>query len=113
MAVVDPHRPDCAYPDPDLTGAGLSYKLAAALLARHGVAADGLDARDVHGFLAGDENAFAGRMTFDLGRRRMHAQILRGEPRVHAIGEPHLELARSLVEFQIGRRRDLQLAHRM
>ena len=35
-AVVDPHRPDCAYPDPDLTGAGLSYKLAAALLARHG-----------------------------------------------------------------------------
>src|SRR5687768_16088062 len=36
IAVVDPHRPDCAYPDPDLTGAGLSYKLAAALLARHG-----------------------------------------------------------------------------
>ena len=35
-AVVDPHRPDCAYPDPDLTGAGLSYKLAAALLQRHG-----------------------------------------------------------------------------
>ena len=43
-AVVDPHRPDCAYPDPDLTGAGLSYKLAAALLDRHGVAADGLAA---------------------------------------------------------------------
>ena len=43
-AVVDPHRSDCAYPDPDLTGAGLSYKLAAALLARHGVAADGLAA---------------------------------------------------------------------
>ena len=43
-AVVDPHRPDCAYPDPDLTGAGLSYKLAAALLERHGVAADGLAA---------------------------------------------------------------------
>lgn len=35
VAVVDPHRPDCAYPDRDLTGAGLSYKLAAALLARH------------------------------------------------------------------------------
>ena len=33
VAVVDPHRPDCAYPDPDLTGAGLSYKLAGALLA--------------------------------------------------------------------------------
>ena len=30
VAVVDPHRADCAYPDPDLTGAGLSYKLAAA-----------------------------------------------------------------------------------
>ncbi|HEY6608324.1 MAG TPA: DHH family phosphoesterase, partial [Candidatus Limnocylindria bacterium] len=44
VAVVDPHRADCAYPDPDLTGAGLSYKLAAALLARHGVADDGLAA---------------------------------------------------------------------
>lgn len=44
VAVVDPHRPDCAYPDPDLTGAGLSYKLAAALLARHGVSAEGLAA---------------------------------------------------------------------
>ena len=38
VAVVDPHRPDCAYPDPDLTGAGLSYKLASALLARRGLA---------------------------------------------------------------------------
>jgi single-stranded-DNA-specific exonuclease len=44
IAVVDPHRPDCAYPDPDLTGAGLSYKLAAALLARHGVDTAGLAA---------------------------------------------------------------------
>ena len=44
VAVVDPHRPDCAYPDPDLTGAGLSYKLAAALLARHGASTDGLAA---------------------------------------------------------------------
>lgn len=44
VAVVDPHRPDCAYPDPDLTGSGLSYKLAAALLARRGLAADGLAA---------------------------------------------------------------------
>jgi single-stranded-DNA-specific exonuclease len=39
VAVVDPHRPDCSYPDPDLTGAGLSYKLASALLARRGAAA--------------------------------------------------------------------------
>jgi single-stranded-DNA-specific exonuclease len=38
VAVVDPHRPDCTYPDPDLTGAGLSYKLASALLGRRGVA---------------------------------------------------------------------------
>jgi len=44
IAVVDPHRPDCAYPDPDLTGAGLSYKLAAALLARHGASTEGLAA---------------------------------------------------------------------
>ena len=44
VAVVDPHRPDCAYPDPDLTGAGLSYKLAAALLARHGADTEGLAA---------------------------------------------------------------------
>ena len=44
VAVVDPHRPDCAYPDPDLTGAGLSYKLAAALLTRHGISTDGLAA---------------------------------------------------------------------
>jgi single-stranded-DNA-specific exonuclease len=39
VAVVDPHRPDCSYPDPDLTGAGIAYKLASALLARRGGAA--------------------------------------------------------------------------
>jgi len=39
VAVVDPHRPDCDYPDPDLTGAGLAFKLASALLARRGRAA--------------------------------------------------------------------------
>ncbi|MCV0403932.1 MAG: single-stranded-DNA-specific exonuclease RecJ [Chloroflexi bacterium] len=44
VAVVDPHRPDCAYPDPGLTGAGLSYKLAAALLERHGAPTSGLAA---------------------------------------------------------------------
>jgi single-stranded-DNA-specific exonuclease len=38
VAVVDPHRPDCAYPDPDLTGAGLAFKLASALLERRGCA---------------------------------------------------------------------------
>jgi single-stranded-DNA-specific exonuclease len=36
VAVVDPHRPDCTYPDPDLTGAGLAFKLASALLVRRG-----------------------------------------------------------------------------
>jgi single-stranded-DNA-specific exonuclease len=39
VAVVDPHRPDCSYPDPDLTGAGIAYKLATALLERRGGAA--------------------------------------------------------------------------
>jgi single-stranded-DNA-specific exonuclease len=34
VAVVDPHRSDCAYPNQDLTGAGLAYRLATALLAR-------------------------------------------------------------------------------
>ncbi len=36
VAVVDPHRPDCTYPDPDLTGAGIAFKLASALLSRRG-----------------------------------------------------------------------------
>jgi single-stranded-DNA-specific exonuclease len=44
VAVVDPHRADCPYPDLDLTGAGLAYKLASALLARRGIGADGLAA---------------------------------------------------------------------
>jgi single-stranded-DNA-specific exonuclease len=52
VAVVDPHRGDCDYPDPDLTGAGLSYKLAAALLSRHGLAADGLAAIAAIGTIA-------------------------------------------------------------
>ena len=39
VAVVDPHRSDCTYPDPDLTGAGIAFKLAFALLARRGAAA--------------------------------------------------------------------------
>ena len=36
VAVVDPHRPDCRYPEKELTGAGIAYKLASALLAAHG-----------------------------------------------------------------------------
>ena len=42
VAVVDPHRPDCDYPDQDLTGAGLAYKLATALLGRRGRSAPDL-----------------------------------------------------------------------
>ena len=30
VAVVDPHRPDCTYPFPDLAGVGVAYKLAVA-----------------------------------------------------------------------------------
>jgi len=41
-AVVDPHRADCDYPDSDLTGAGLAFKLATALLARRGLSASDL-----------------------------------------------------------------------
>jgi len=52
IAVVDPHRPDCEYPDTDLTGAGLSYKLAAALLDRHGASSDGLAAVAAIGTIA-------------------------------------------------------------
>jgi single-stranded-DNA-specific exonuclease len=44
VAVVDPHRSDCPYPDPDLTGAGLAYKLASALLTRRGISVEGLAA---------------------------------------------------------------------
>jgi single-stranded-DNA-specific exonuclease len=52
IAVVDPHRPDCAYPDTDLTGAGLSYKLASALLDRRGISTDGLAAIAAIGTIA-------------------------------------------------------------
>ena len=78
-AVVDPHRPDCAYPDPDLTGAGLSYKLAAALLDRHGVAADGLAAVAAIGTVAdlapmtGESRAIVRLGLEELARRRTPA----------------------------------------
>ena len=42
IAVVDPHRTDCAYPDADLTGAGISFKLATALVERRGLRAPDL-----------------------------------------------------------------------
>ncbi len=51
-AVVDPHRPDCAYPNRDLTGAGLAYRLATALLARRGREAPDLAALAAIGTIA-------------------------------------------------------------
>jgi single-stranded-DNA-specific exonuclease len=52
VAVVDPHRADCAYPDHDLTGAGLAFKLATALLARRGRSAPDLAAVAAIGTIA-------------------------------------------------------------
>jgi single-stranded-DNA-specific exonuclease len=52
VAVVDPHRPDCPYPDTDLTGAGIAYKLGAALLHRNGLATLGLAALAAIGTIA-------------------------------------------------------------
>ncbi len=52
VAVVDPHRPDCTYPNRDLTGAGLAYRLASALLARRGVEAADLAALAAIGAIA-------------------------------------------------------------
>ena len=80
VAVVDPHRPDCAYPDPDLTGAGLSYKLAAALLARHGADTEGLAAVAAIGTVAdlapmtGESRAIV-RLGLDELARTSHAGL--------------------------------------
>ena len=80
VAVVDPHRPDCAYPDVDLTGAGLSYKLAAALLARHGLPTDGLAAVAAIGTIAdmapmtGESRAIV-RLGLDELARTSHAGL--------------------------------------
>ena len=79
-AVVDPHRTDCAYPDPDLTGAGLSYKLAAALLDRHGIPTDGLAAVAAIGTVAdlapmtGESRAIV-RLGIDELTRTSHAGL--------------------------------------
>jgi single-stranded-DNA-specific exonuclease len=80
VAVVDPHRPDCAYPDPDLTGAGLSYKLAAALLDRHGLPTEGLAAVAAIGTVAdlapmtGESRAIV-RLGIDELARTTHAGL--------------------------------------
>lgn len=41
LAILNPHRRDCAYPDPHLTGAGVAFKLAQALFERAGLATAG------------------------------------------------------------------------
>ena len=80
VAVVDPHRPDCAYPDPDLTGAGLSYKLAAAMLARHALPTHGLAAIAAIGTVAdmapmtGESRAIV-RLGLDELARTSHAGL--------------------------------------
>jgi single-stranded-DNA-specific exonuclease len=80
VAVVDPHRPDCAYPDPDLTGAGLSYKLAAALLAQRNVSVEGLAAIAAIGTIAdlapmtGESRAIV-RLGLDELARTSHAGL--------------------------------------
>jgi len=40
LAVLNPNRPDCSYPDKNLCGAGVAFKLAQALFARAGWPAD-------------------------------------------------------------------------
>ena len=52
VAVVDPHRTDCTYPDADLTGAGISFKLATALVERRGLRAPDLAAIAAIGTIA-------------------------------------------------------------
>ena len=42
LAVINPNRRDCPYPDKDLCGAGVAFKLAQALLARSGWPAERL-----------------------------------------------------------------------
>ena len=42
LAVINPSRLDCAYPNKDLCGAGVAFKLAQALLARSGCSAERL-----------------------------------------------------------------------
>ena len=74
IAVVDPHRPDCHYPDPDLTGAGLAWKLASALVERHGIAVPDLAGVAAIGTIAdvapmtGESRVIVQRGLAELGR---------------------------------------------
>ncbi|MGH2429756.1 MAG: single-stranded-DNA-specific exonuclease RecJ, partial [Candidatus Limnocylindria bacterium] len=80
VAVVDPHRADCPYPDVDLTGAGLAYKLAAALVYRRGRSTDGLAALASIGTVAdmapmtGESRAIV-RLGLDELSRTQHAGL--------------------------------------
>jgi single-stranded-DNA-specific exonuclease len=43
VAILDPKRPDCAYPFKELSGCGIAFKLAQALLQRKGESVQGLE----------------------------------------------------------------------
>jgi single-stranded-DNA-specific exonuclease len=43
IAILDPKRPDCAYPFKELSGCGIAFKLAQALLQRKGESVQGLE----------------------------------------------------------------------
>lgn len=98
-AVVDPHRPDCAYPDRDLTGAGLSYRLATALLARRGRRAADLAAVAAIGTVA-DLAPMTGesRTIVMLGVRELAATVRPGLRALlaRAVADPTAPSARDL-----------------
>lgn len=74
VAVVDPHRADCHYPDPDLTGAGLAWKLASVLVERHGLSVPDLAGIAAIGTIAdvapmtGESRVIVQRGLAELGR---------------------------------------------
>jgi single-stranded-DNA-specific exonuclease len=74
VAVVDPHRVDCHYPDPDMTGAGLAWKLASVLVERRGLAVPDLAGIAAIGTIAdvapmtGESRVIVQRGLAELGR---------------------------------------------
>jgi single-stranded-DNA-specific exonuclease len=102
IAVVDPHRADCAYPDADLTGAGVAFRLASELLERRGVRARDLAALAAIGTVA-DVAPMTGesRTIVQLGLRELGATRL---PGLRAL------LARAVVDPARPTARDLAFA---
>ena len=97
--VVDPHRDDCEYPNKDLTGAGIAFKLATALLERRGVLVEDLAALAAIGTVAdvapllGENRAIVRRGLAELATTRRAG--LRALAR-HATGEGRRLTARDL-----------------